>query len=75
VNERELFEDVRDDLRDGLLVMRAIEELGLVYVHDAPGFNLYAQIDGTVYEAGTVSALSIGELTISTEMTTALRVN
>jgi hypothetical protein len=75
VNERELFEDVRDDLRDGLLVMRAIEELGLVFVHDAPGFNLYAQIDGTVYEAGTVSALSIGELTISTEMTTALRVN
>ncbi|MDX1647342.1 MAG: hypothetical protein R3304_09375 [Longimicrobiales bacterium] len=62
VNERDLFEDVRDDLESGILVMRGIEELGFVYLHDAPDFALYAVIDGTRYDAGTISALEIGEL-------------
>lgn len=63
VDDRDLFEDVRDDLRDGLLVMRGIEELGFVFVHDGPAtFDLYVRIDGRVYDAGTISALTIDEL-------------
>jgi hypothetical protein len=62
VNERDLFEDVRDDLEDGLLIMRGIEELGFVFVHDVPAFGLYTQIDGNVYQAGTISALTLDEL-------------
>jgi len=62
VNERELFEQVRDDLEDGLLGMRTIEELGFVFVHDAPGFGLYAVIDGNTYQAGTIEGLTIEEL-------------
>jgi len=62
VNERELFEQVRDDLEDGLLGMRTIEELGFVFVHDAPGFGLYAVIDNNTYQAGTIEGLTIEEL-------------
>lgn len=64
VNERELFEDVRDDLENGLLIMRGIGELGWVVDHrpDIPEFRLYAMIDGSRYDAGTISALSIAEM-------------
>lgn len=77
VNERDLFEDVRDDLQDGLLRMAAIDELGFVVVHDDGGFGLYAGIDGTRYEAGTISALTLGELAagLRDRMIEALRVN
>lgn len=64
VNDRELFEEVRDDLRDGVLMMRGIEELGFVVDHDAPEFALYARIDGTTRQAGTISALSLEQLMV-----------
>lgn len=77
VDDRELFEEVRDDLRDGLLVMRGIDELGVVYVHDAPTFGLYARIDGRHYEAGTISGLTMAQLIqeLPDIMLSALRVN
>jgi hypothetical protein len=62
VNDRELFEEVRDDLEDGLLRMAAIDELGFVVVHDDGSFGLYAGIAGDRYELGTISALTIEEL-------------
>jgi hypothetical protein len=62
VNDRELFEEVRDDLEDGLLRMAAIDELGFVVVHDDGSFGLYAGIGGNRYELGTISALTIEEL-------------
>lgn len=34
VNERELFEDGREDLENGVLRMAAIDEMGFVVVHD-----------------------------------------
>ena len=64
VNDRELFEEVRDDLRDGVLMMRGIEELGFVVDHDAPEFALYARIDGTTRQAGTISALTLEQLMV-----------
>lgn len=64
VNDRELFEEVRDDLRDGVLIMRGIEELGFVVEHDAPAFALYARIDGTTRQAGTISALTLEQLMV-----------
>ncbi|MDT8341051.1 MAG: hypothetical protein RQ751_06020 [Longimicrobiales bacterium] len=77
VNERDLFEEVRDDLQDGLLVMRGIEELGFVVDHDQPAFALYARIDGTVHQAGTIRALTIAELMLGLPdaMIDALRIN
>ena len=62
VNERELFEQVRDDLENGVLIMRTIEELGFVFVHDVPGFGLYAVIDGTTHQVGTIDGLTLEEL-------------
>ncbi len=62
VNERELFEDVRDDLENGVLRMAAIDEMGFVVVHDEGSFGLYAGIAGEHYELGTISALTIEEL-------------
>lgn len=62
VNERDLFEEVRDDLENGLLRMAAIDELGFVVVHDDGSFGLYAGIAGQHYELGTISALTIEEL-------------
>jgi hypothetical protein len=62
VNERELFEDVRDDLENGVLRMAAIDEMGFVVVHDQGSFGLYAGIAGEHYELGSLSALPPGDL-------------
>lgn len=62
VNDRELFEQVRDDLENEILIMRTIDELGFVFVHDEPGFGLYAVIDGNTYQAGTIEGLTLEEL-------------
>lgn len=77
VNERELFEEVRDDLQDGLLVMRGIEELGFVADHDEPAFALYALIDGNEHQAGNIRALTLAELLLELPdvMIEALRIN
>lgn len=66
VDERDLFEQVRDDIRDGVLRMRAFQELGFVVDHQASeaGFALYAVIDGRTYQAGRISALSVAELMV-----------
>lgn len=64
VDDQALFEDVRDDLQDGLLVMREIEELGFVVAHEEPAFALYALIDGRTWDAGTISALTLEQLLV-----------
>lgn len=78
VDDRELFEQVRDDLRDGLLQMRDIGELGLTYANDPGGeYVLYAVIDGVRYEGSPVSALTVVELLkqLPDIMTEALKVD
>lgn len=64
VDDRALFEQVRDDIQDGLVVIRKISELGVVHPSGTaqPEYDLYAVIDGKRYEAGAVSALTVDAL-------------
>lgn len=58
-----IFEQVRDDITDGLLVMEDIGELGLVIPHGTPlTFKLYAVIGATRYEVGSIQALTVAAL-------------
>jgi hypothetical protein len=79
IPDREIFEQVRDDIQDGLLVMEDIGELGFVLPHAAGqrAFNLYAVIGGKRYEAGSVEALTVEALTakLTGIMIAALRAN
>jgi hypothetical protein len=61
VPDRELFEQVRDDLEDGLVVVRELGTVGFVYPHAAGrrAFNAFAVIDGRRYEAGPVSNMAV----------------
>lgn len=61
VPDKALFEEVRDDVSNGVLTMRKISELGFVYPHGqaAGAYHLYAVIDGVRYEAGSLSAVTL----------------
>ena len=79
IPSRAIFEQVRDDLVNGLLVMEEIGELGFVLPHAAGerAFNLYAVIRGKRYEAGAIEALTVAGLSakLTGIMIAALRVN
>jgi hypothetical protein len=78
IPERLIFEQVRDDIKDGLLVMEDIGELGLVIPHQGERtFSLYAVIGGTRYEVGAIEALTIEALAarLPEAMIKALRAN
>jgi hypothetical protein len=59
-----IFEQVRDDIQNGLLVMEDIGELGFVLPHAAGqrAFNLYAVIGGKRYEVGSIESLTVTAL-------------
>jgi hypothetical protein len=60
---RAIFEQVRDDLQNGVLVMAKIDQVGVVIPHAARlAFNLYAVIAGRRYEVGPIQALTVAEL-------------
>ena len=61
VPDRELFEQIRDDLQDGLVAVGDLGTLGFVYVHaeDRRGFHAFAVIDGRRYQAGAVSDMQV----------------
>jgi hypothetical protein len=78
VDDRELFEDIRDDLHDNVVRIADIEELGFVFRHRAnDDFALYAVIDGSHYDLGNLSALTVGALAamLPDAMLAALRSN
>jgi hypothetical protein len=64
VDDRQLFEQVREHLEDGLLAMRAMEELGFESPRNAAPhrFDLFVRIDGVRYDLGTLGALTLAEL-------------
>ncbi|MDX1567094.1 MAG: hypothetical protein R3223_04785 [Longimicrobiales bacterium] len=64
VNDRELFEGVRDDIQNGVVAMATIEEMGFVVDHEleVPSFDLYAKIHGRTYDLDSISSLTIAEL-------------
>jgi len=62
IPDRLIFEQVRDNLQNGLLVMKDIE-LGLVIPHQGTRtFALYADIGGKRYEVGLIEALTVPAL-------------
>jgi hypothetical protein len=79
VPDRQLFEEVRDDIQDGFLVMRDIGALGLTVDHSVlpPEFLLYAEIDGTRHEGGPISAMTVAAFLVdlSELMIEALKIN
>jgi hypothetical protein len=78
IPDKLIFEQVRDDLRNGVLQMARIDELGVVVPHAGQRtFNLYSVIAGRRYEVGPVQALTVGALAerLSGVMITALRAN
>jgi hypothetical protein len=61
VPDRQLFEQVRDDIRDGVIVIRGIEKLGFVFPH-AEGlrsFNGFVVIDGQRYETEPLTGMTV----------------
>lgn len=64
VHDRALFERVRNDIKDGVVRISSIDELGVVCPHglDKKAFNLYVKISGERYEAGSIPALTVPEL-------------
>lgn len=78
VNERALFEQVRDDLENGVLKMRPFEEMGFVIPHQGDfRAELYVRIDGKSYQSGTITALDIEQMVegLSEAMIEALKTN
>jgi hypothetical protein len=79
VPDKQLFEQVRDDIQNGFLVMRDIGELGLTVDHSVlpPEFSLYAEIDGTRHEGGSISAMTVAAFLVelSELMIEALKIN
>lgn len=78
VDDRQLFEDVRDDLQDNVVRIMAIDELGFIVRNRAGSeFALYAVIGGSRHELGSLGALTVGELAakLPDAMLTALRSN
>jgi hypothetical protein len=75
---KQIFEQVRDDINDGVLRMVRIDEMGMVVSHAAqPTFSLYARMGGRRYELGAIPALTIATLAVRfpDAMITALRSN
>jgi hypothetical protein len=78
IPDRLIFEQVRDDIQNGLLVMRTIGELGFVFPHAGQkAFNLYVVIDGKRHEVGSMQALTVESLVrmLTDPMIQALRTN
>jgi hypothetical protein len=61
VPDRELFEQVRDDIQDGLVVIEDMGTVGFIYPHaeGARAFNVFVGIDGRLYQPGTVSNMTV----------------
>jgi hypothetical protein len=62
IPDRQIFEQVRDDVQNGVIRMVNISELGMVYAHAPKTVGVYAVIGGKRYELGSVNAFSVAAL-------------
>jgi hypothetical protein len=65
VPNREIFEDLRDDLKNGVIVMADITDLGFVYGHATKTYAVYAVIGGKRHALGKVDAFSVSALAVA----------
>lgn len=77
VPDRAIFEQVRDDVQNGVLVMARIQQLGFVHTNATKTFSVYAIIGGQRYEFGSIDAFSVAALAkaLPAAMIKALRAN
>jgi hypothetical protein len=59
--DQELFEQIRDDMRDELVIVEDLGTIGFVHPHEEGqrAFNVFVVIDGRVRRPGTVSDMAV----------------
>lgn len=77
VPDREIFEQIRDDIQNGVIVMAPIEQLGFTYGHTSKSLSVFAVIGGQRKELGSIDAFSVAALAaaLPEAMITVLRSN
>jgi hypothetical protein len=59
IPDKEIFERVKDDIENGVIVIDDVGEIGFVYGHDSQVFNAYAVIGEDRHELGEVDLFSV----------------
>ncbi len=62
IPEREIFEQVKDDIENGVVVIDDLGEIGFVYGHDDHVFRAYALVGNDRHELGEVDLFSVVDL-------------
>ncbi|HXV14731.1 MAG TPA: hypothetical protein VEC56_11055 [Candidatus Krumholzibacteria bacterium] len=62
IPDKEIFERVKDDIENGLIVIDDLGEIGFVYGHDDQVFRAYALVGGDRHELGEVDLFSVVDL-------------
>jgi hypothetical protein len=62
IPDKAIFERVRDDIENGVIVIDDLGEIGFVYGHDDHVFRAYAQVGDDRHELGEVDLFSVVDL-------------
>jgi hypothetical protein len=62
VHDRAIFEQIRDDIENGVVKIAKIDELGFVYRHASKALEVYTVIAGKRYALGTFDPFSVTAL-------------
>jgi hypothetical protein len=62
IPDKQIFEQVKDDIHDGVIVIDDVGEIGFVYGNDSQVFNVYAIIGGERHELGEVNLFSVVDM-------------
>ena len=62
IPDREIFERVRDDIRNGVVAIPSITEIGYVQPHLSPDIALFATIGGTRHDVGAADLFDLAEM-------------
>ncbi len=62
IPDKQIFERVKDDIQNGLIVIDDIGEIGFVYGNDDQTFRVYAIIGGERHELGEVDLFSVVDM-------------
>lgn len=59
IPDEAIFEQVKDNIENGVIVIDDLGEIGFVYVHDDHAFRAYAVVGDVRYELGEVDLFSV----------------
>ncbi|MDH4037719.1 MAG: hypothetical protein OEX18_08775 [Candidatus Krumholzibacteria bacterium] len=63
VPDKEIFEQVKDDIENGVIMIDDLGEIGFVYGHDSKVFNVYAVVGEDRFDLGAVDLFSVVDIT------------